>query len=152
MAEVLFYHLTRSPLERTLPGLAERTLARGWSAVVRAPSPGDLDRIDTLLWTYDEASFLPHGRENGAEQPVCLTAGTENPRGAEILFLVEGARLDPAEAAGWQRVCLLFDGHDAARVAAAREDWRAVDADPRLDGTYWAEEDGRWVRKAATKG
>ena len=37
-AEALFYHLERQPLERVLPTLLERTLARGWTAVVQSGS------------------------------------------------------------------------------------------------------------------
>ncbi|MGA7117695.1 MAG: DNA polymerase III subunit chi, partial [Hyphomicrobium sp.] len=37
-SEVLFYHLERQPLERVLPGLLEKTLQRGWRAVVQAGS------------------------------------------------------------------------------------------------------------------
>ena len=60
-AEVLFYHLERQPLERVLPTLLEKTLARGWTAVVQSGSEERLQALDTALWTYSEESFLPHG-------------------------------------------------------------------------------------------
>ena len=61
MTEVLFYHLEHQPLERVLPGasLVERTLERGWRAVVQAGSEERVEALDTLLWTYREESFLP---------------------------------------------------------------------------------------------
>ena len=40
MTEVLFYHLERARLEGVLPGLLEKSLERGWKAVVRAGSRG----------------------------------------------------------------------------------------------------------------
>mgnify|MGYP001828694290 CR=1 FL=1 len=43
----------------------------------------------------------------------------------------------------------LFDGADPEAVAAARSDWKSVTA-AGLSATYWAQEDGRWVRKAGT--
>ena len=43
MTEVLFYHLERQPLERVLPNLLERTLERGWRAVVQC---GDPERLE----------------------------------------------------------------------------------------------------------
>jgi len=61
MTEVLFYHLEQQPLERVLPALVERTLARGWRAVVQAGSEERVEALDTLLWTYSEESFLPQG-------------------------------------------------------------------------------------------
>ena len=38
MTEVLFYHLESRPLEQVLPQLLEKTLERGWRAVVQAGS------------------------------------------------------------------------------------------------------------------
>ncbi len=117
MAEVLFYQLTASPLEASLPDLLERSLARGWRVVLRCGSEAGLAALDAMLWTYRDDAFLPHGTAaagQGAEQPVYLTLGEENPNGANVLMLVDGARAAPAEMAGFERTCLIFDGHDAA--------------------------------------
>ena len=43
--------------------------------------------------------------------------------------------------AGFERTCLIFDGHDARAVEAARGDWRAVKA-AGLPAKYWAQERG----------
>ncbi|MEO0387878.1 MAG: DNA polymerase III subunit chi [Pseudomonadota bacterium] len=149
MGDVLFYHLTQSSLEEALPQMLERAQDRGWRVIVRAASTADLTALDTHLWTYDAASFLPHGMEDGAAQPIYLTTGTEVPNAATVLMLVSGAALDPAEAARFDRVCLLFNGYEAEAVAAARTAWRAV-RDAGLSGTYWAQEEGRWLEKAKT--
>jgi DNA polymerase-3 subunit chi len=150
MAEVLFYHLTASPADQVLPDLLEKTLARGWRAVVRCGSEPAMAMLDTRLWTYREDSFLPHGTAaagHAARQPVYLTCGSENPNAAEVLMLAPGASADPAEFARYTRVCLLFEDADAEAVAAARADWRAVVA-AGLPARYWAQEGGRWVEKA----
>src|SRR4051812_30557186 len=55
--EVLFYHLEQQGLEKVLPNLVEKTLERGWRAVVQAGSPERLAAIDLALWTYKEESF-----------------------------------------------------------------------------------------------
>ncbi|HEY0105305.1 MAG TPA: DNA polymerase III subunit chi, partial [Rhizomicrobium sp.] len=60
MTETLFYHLERRSLDDVLPGLIEKTLERGWRAVIRAESSERADAIDNLLWTYDDQTFLPH--------------------------------------------------------------------------------------------
>ena len=150
MAEVLFYQLTASPLEANLPELLERSLARGWRVLLRCGSEAGMAALDDLLWTFSDASFLPHGTARAGHaglQPVYLTLGEENPNRANVLMLVDGARATPAEMAAFERTCLLFDGHDGRALEAARADWRAVQA-AELPAKYWAQEQGRWVQKA----
>jgi hypothetical protein len=53
------------------------------------------------------------------KQPVYLTTEDANPNGATVRFLVDGAGMP--ELAGHERLVFLFDGHDAAAVAQARE-------------------------------
>jgi DNA polymerase III subunit chi len=150
LAEVLFYHLTASPVDATLPELLEKTLARGWRAVVRCGAQESLAHLDAKLWTYRDDAFLPHGTAamgHAARQPVYLTSGPEVPNGAEVMMLVAGARATTTEMAGFTRTCLLFDAGDAHAVAAARADWKAVTA-AGLAARYWAQEGGRWTEKA----
>lgn len=147
--EVLFYHLERQSLEQVLPGLVERTLERGWRAVIQAGSPERLAAIDSLLWTWKEDSFLPHGTRaegNPEEQPVYLTIDDENPNGAGVRFLVDGAT--SASFRGYVRIVCIFDGHDPAAVESARAQWTAAKADGATV-TYWQQtEAGRWEKKA----
>jgi DNA polymerase-3 subunit chi len=152
VAEVLFYHLTAAPLEATLPGLLEKSLDRGWRALVRCGSQDGVATLDRHLWTYREDSFLPHGTAtagHAADQPVYLTLDVENPNGARVLMLVDGARATVDEIGGFERCCLIFDGNDLRAVETARADWRAVTA-AGLAAIYWAQEHGRWVQKAAS--
>ena len=44
MTETLFYHLERRALEDVLPGLVEKSLERGWRAVIRTDSARTLRR------------------------------------------------------------------------------------------------------------
>ena len=147
--EVWFYHLERSGPEEVLAPLLERTLARGWRAVVRTGDAGRLAELDAKLWTVRPDLIVPHGRADAPHaerQPVVLTAGAETPDGTAALFLVDGAEADSLD--GLERVLDLFDGRDDAAVAAARERWR------RLKGkgvalSYWTQtEAGRWEKRA----
>ncbi len=125
MAEIGFYHLLATPLERALPRLLERAREAGYRIVVRAASAERVDHLNALLWTYDEASFLPHGAArdgNAASQPIWLTDRVENPNGAAMLLLVDGVAAD--DLASFQRVADLFDGNDDDAVVAARDRWR----------------------------
>jgi DNA polymerase III subunit chi len=147
--EILFYHLERAPLEAVLPQLLEKTLERGWRAVVQAGSAERLEALDTALWTYRDSSFLPHGtaRDGHADaQPVFLTTGCDTPNGAGVRFLVDGA--EPATYSGFVRMVFLFNGADAEAVAQARAQWKAAKA-AGCGVTYWQQNDaGRWEKKA----
>jgi DNA polymerase-3 subunit chi len=147
--EFLFYHLQGQPVERVLPVLLERSLARGWRVVVQTSLEERLDALDAHLWTYTEEGFLPHGtfREATAtEQPVLLTVHDHNPNGATVRFLIDRAPV-PADAEGYERVVLLFDGQDDDAVAGAREQWKAAAA-RGFEVTYWqTDEAGRWQRR-----
>ena len=73
--EVLFYHLEQQTLDKVLPTLVEKTLERGWRAVVQAGTQERLAAIDLALWTYKEDSFLAHGsaKDGHAAEPVSYT-------------------------------------------------------------------------------
>ncbi len=148
MTEVRFYHLQRTTLERALPQMLEKTLSRGWRAVVMARSEERVEALNGLLWTYTNDGFLPHGAAadgNAAEQPVWLTDTDENPNAASVLFLIDGAASD--NVAMYDLCCELFDGNDAEIVTAARMRWTAYsDAGHHL--TYWQQnERGGWEKK-----
>ncbi len=149
MTDVLFYHLEQQPLDRVLPALLERTLARGWRAVVQCSSKERLEALDTSLWTFRDDSFLPHGTASDGPadlQPVFLTTSDDNPNGAQVRFLVEGAAAPSYE--GYDRLVHLFDGHDRDAVALAREEWKRARA-AGCDVTYWQQADnGRWEKRA----
>lgn len=149
MTDVWFYQLEHQPLDRALPGLLERTLERGWRAVVQAGSTERAEALDALLWTYAEDSFLPHGMSRdgfAAEQPVFLTAADDNPNGATVRFLVDGADCDGLGA--YARVVYMFDGRDDEARARAREQWKRAKAEGHAV-TYWQQdENGRWNKKA----
>ncbi len=153
--EVWFYHLQRRPLEATLPNLVERSIARGWTAVIQAASPERLAALDDLLWTYDDSSFLPHGsaRDGDASvQPVWLTTEEDNPNSASVRFFVEGAdapaALANAECAPKERAIVMFDGRDEDALNIARMQFRTL-RERGFALSYWRQnDDGRWEKTA----
>jgi len=149
MTEVRFYHLQRRTLEQALPKILEKVLERNWRAVVLAGSPERVDALNQHLWTFDPASFLPHGsaRDGFADrQPVWLTAEDENPNGATVLVQVDG--VTSGQIASYDLVCDLFDGNDEEAVMAARDRWKACKAAGH-GLTYWQQNDrGGWEKRA----
>ena len=147
--ELLFYHLETRPLDSVLPILLDKTLERGWKAVVEAGSAERLEALDAALWTYTDDSFLPHGVANGGEddalQPIILTNGPGNPNAANVRFYVD--RATPAAGQDYERLVYIFNGHDPDAVTEAREIWRGLKAEYEL--TYWQQDaNGRWAKKA----
>jgi DNA polymerase-3 subunit chi len=146
--EVLFYQLDRQPLERVLPGLLERTRERGWRAIVQAGSTERIEALDTELWTYEEASFLPHGTDRAGDaerQPILLTTGDGNANGASVRFLIDGAVID--DPSGYTRIVHLFEASEEA-LARARREWKRA-KDQGCEVTYWQQgQSGRWEKKA----
>lgn len=143
MAETLFYHLERRSLEEVLPDLLERTLARGWRALVRCDSAERAEALDTLLWTFRDDSFLPHARDGEGEealQPVLIAVEPHLANRPDVLFLAGGVAMDwrAPEAAGLARIVLLFDGRDSQLLSLARAAWKDARAAGH-DVTYWKE-------------
>ena len=151
MQEVRFYHLTRAPLEATLPNLLEISLQRGWRVLIQCGSADRMRFLDERLWTANAGSFLPHGvadAKNAGVQPILLTLAEENPNCANVLMLVDGAQTTAARMAEFDLVCVFFDGNDIGATNAARNDWKAVTSS-KLRAVYWAQDDdGQWTKKA----
>lgn len=151
MGAAYFYHLTRAPLEVTLPMLLEKAQGAGWRVAVRGRDTAKLDRLDEALWLAgNKDAFLPHGRAgqpHEADQPILLTIGADLPNGATCLMAVDGADVAPEEVTRLDRVCVLFDGNDTAAVANARLQWKAL-TEAGCAAQYWSEETGRWQKKA----
>lgn len=147
MVEVSFYHLTSSTLEQVLPELLERTLARGWRAVVIAGSPERVEALTQHLWTYRADSFLPHGNAKDGDpetQPIWLTHLDERPNAAEVLFLVDGGQ--SAAQKDYLRVCEIFSDVDAVAVAAARLKWQQYQSSG-YELSYWQQGASGWEKK-----
>ena len=110
-------------------------------------SPERVEALNVALWTYDDRSFLPHGstRDGFAEdQPIWLATREENPAGAAVVILTDGAI--STDIAAWKSAIEIFDGNDEAAVAAARERWKAYKAANHAL-TYWKQNDqGKWEK------
>ena len=150
MAEILFFHLQGRPLEQVLPTILERALARAQNVIVEVSSQERLAALDEHLWTYSDASFLPHvtGMEaDAAENPIVLTTQAHNPNAAQVRVCTDGVRI-PDALDTYERVVLIFDGDDPDAVGAAREDWKTAKGKGHA-ASYWQQDEaGRWEKKA----
>ncbi|MBV9248944.1 MAG: DNA polymerase III subunit chi [Acetobacteraceae bacterium] len=147
MAEIGFYHLTRTSLEQALPRLLARTLQAGQRALVLCRTQDQVKALDQSLWACVEPEWLPHGTAADGDadiQPIWLATDDSAPNGAGFLFLVGGAESGRLDA--FTRVFDLFDGTDETSTAAARCRWKAAkDAGHVL--TYWQQSERGWEKR-----
>ena len=146
--EYWFYHLEASTMEGVLPGLLEKTLSKGWRALVKLPED-KLEAIDTFLWTFRDDSFLPHGREDEPQaelQPILLSATTDSAKGFDAVFLLDGAEVNDMD--GVSRAMVMINGRSAEDVQRERGRWKTLKETGATLSYYQQDERGRWEKKA----
>ena len=144
--QVDFYQLGGSPLEQVTSTLAQRLLAEGSRLLVVANDEGLLARLDRMLWDQGSTSFIPHGLAGGtddARQPILLSSQTDAPNLARNMLIADGQWRDAA--LNFDRAFYLFDGET---LEGARLAWKLLAGREGVERRYWAQEDGKWVRKS----
>lgn len=144
--QVDFYHLTRQPLERVLPRIAERVLAQGGRLLVVAADDGRRATLDQMLWSYAPESFMPHAQAGGAfdaDQPVLISAELAAPNGARNVVLADGSWRE--EALGFERVFHFFDEE---RITDARAAWKGLADREGVERRYWKQTETGWEQAA----
>lgn len=151
MSRVDFYHLQKQTLEDVLPKLLEKAYSSGNKIKVKVGTEARVDFLNSLLWTYNDESFLPHGskKDGAAElQPIWLSADDDNPNGAAMLFLTDDAMPTAGDTETYTRIFNIFDGNNPEALQNARDLWKNL----RSSGAalhYWQQDnDGRWAEKA----
>ena len=144
--QVDFYQLAGTPTEQVIASLAEKLLATGGRLIIVADDEVFLARLNRMLWDQGAASFVPHGLAGGADdsrQPVLLTTSPDAPNLARNMLIADGVWRE--SALSYDRSFFLFDN---ATVEGAREAWKSLGTKDGIERRYWAQEDGKWVKKA----
>ena len=139
-----FWQYTHDPLEKVVTLIAKRAVGQGERVLVVAADPQQRAAISRALWEGGTESFLAHGEADapGADrQPILLAGEPQAANAATHLILADGTFRD---VPGFARVFLLFPPDLAPQ---ARQAWRAVDGREGVERSYYAQEDGRWVKK-----
>ena len=139
-----FWQVTDDPIEKVVALIAKRALGDGERVLVVSADADQRTAISRALWQAGPDSFLANGETSapGAEaQPILLSETLAAPNGASHLILADGTF---RETDAFARVFLLFP---PAVAPAARAAWRAQDGREDVTRAYFAQEDGRWVKK-----
>jgi DNA polymerase-3 subunit chi len=150
MGAAYFYHLTREPLERSLPQLLSKARGAGWICQVIGPDPDQLAALDASLWRGPPAEFLAHGLAGGpndTDQPILLSTARISQHPATCVMCIGGAEISASDVAALDRTCILFDGNDEAALQTARAQWKSL-TDAGCAAQYWSQADGPWQKKA----
>lgn len=143
--QVDFYQLGGTPPEQVIASLAEKVLSTGERLLVVAEDERYLARLDRILWDQGETSFLPHGLAGGANdsrQPVLLSTSPDAPNLARNMLIADGIWRE--SALSYDRSFFLFDN---STLENAREAWKLLVGREGVKRFYWANEEGRWVKK-----
>ncbi|HSF13642.1 MAG TPA: DNA polymerase III subunit chi [Erythrobacter sp.] len=139
-----FWQVTDDPVEKVVTLIAKRVLGEGARVLVVSADAEQRATISRALWQAGPESFLANGEVDapGADKhSILLSADLSALNGASHVILADGTF---RETDAFARVFLLFppDGAPAARQA-----WRAQDGRTDVERAYFAQEDGRWVKK-----
>lgn len=144
--QVDFYQLAGSPAEQVIATLAEKVLDADGRLIIVAEDEAQLARLDRMLWDQGPASFLPHGLAGGADdasQPILLSTSPDAPNQARNMLIADGQ---------WREAALTYDRSfylfDDSTLGGARLAWKLLAGRDGVERRYWAQEAGRWVKKA----
>ncbi|MEL7310915.1 MAG: DNA polymerase III subunit chi [Pseudomonadota bacterium] len=135
MAKVDFYILKQSdPSARTQFScrLASKVYALEHKVHVRTESDQDAEALDQLMWTFDDAAFVPHEiwRGGAREAPVTI-ASADVPPPSDTEVVINLANSTPAQGA-W-RIAEILDADPETRAAGRQRFAGYRDAGHELD-------------------
>jgi DNA polymerase-3 subunit chi len=141
-----FYQLAGLPAEPVIASLAEKVLEAEGRLLIVAEDEAYLTRLDRILWDQGSDSFLPHGLAGGADdarQPILLSTSADAPNQARNMLIADG---------NWREAALTYDRSfylfDHITLEGARLAWKLLSGRDGVDRRYWAQTDGKWVRKS----
>ena len=144
--QVDFYQLAGTPPEQIIGSLAEKVRAAEGRLLIVAEDEKQLARLDRMLWDHGATSFLPHAVTGGAadaSQPILLSTSPDAPNLARNMLIADGIWRDAALS--YDRSFFLFDN---ATLEDARLAWKLLAGREGIERRYWAQESGKWVKKA----
>ena len=120
MARVDFYVLAQTD-ERARQLLACRLAEKAWrlehTVYIHTRDTADAERLDELLWTFRDGSFVPHGlagREDGTEEsPIMIGCTADGVAARDLLINLDDEI--PSFAGGFPRVAELVTSDESCR-------------------------------------
>lgn len=99
--------------------LARKAYGQGYTAYVHARSREQASRLDELMWTFDQGSFIPHRLDEG-DEPAPVVIGCEPPGSDHPDVLIGLGNELPEDFQAYRRIAELVDGTDEERQLARK--------------------------------
>ena len=117
-----FYILTEAGASGRLKvacRLAEKAYQTGQRVLIWHSDKDELTRLDELLWTFSDTSFVPHEWvDAGHDAPVLLSAGAHPSGPVGVLINLAAAPQPPPSAAAAERIAEIIAPEPQQREAA----------------------------------
>jgi DNA polymerase III subunit chi len=144
--QVDFWQYSQGSVERIVALIAGRVLGGGDRLLVVDADGDRRAATSRALWESSPEAYLANGeadQPHAAAQPILLSENCTAANGARTAVLADGEWRDDGEA--FDRTILLFG---ESQVEAARKVWRRFDGRDDVIRGYFAQEEGKWVKKA----
>ena len=149
MTSFEFYNYSDHNFVSTLTDIITKIYESNKSIVVRTTTDTNMNYLDSLLWNFNPASFIPHAKSGDAtssETPVYLTTGKEVANNAKVLILVNGAQFFLKEVDSFNQVIVIFCKKDPESINEARNIWQIIKCE-EFNKQYWLQNGTSWIEK-----
>lgn len=121
LQRVDFYLLEQSVPDGKLRAacrIAKKAVAQGYTAYVHSRDPQQAGRLDDLMWTFDQGSFLAHRRDGDGDDPAPVVIGGDPPGQDPLDVLVMLGDELPEHYRVYQRIAEIVDHTDEEKRLA----------------------------------
>ena len=141
-----FWQLSSGSVGQVVALIAGRARSEGARLLVVDSDAERRSATSRALWEAKAEAFLANGdaaEPHAERQPILLSETCDAANGARLAIIADGQWRDEGE--GFERTIMLFE---EAGVPGAREVWPMFDGREDVVRRYFAQEDGKWVKKA----
>jgi len=100
--------------------LVEKALAQDMRVYIHTDQLSTSARMDELLWTYSDLSFIPHALNPSTEQGLKVLIGHDAPPADTYEFLINLSNQIPSFLARFDRMAEVLDQEESILVAGRK--------------------------------
>ena len=125
--EVIFYHITSEPIEKSLADLATKLYEKKEQTLIVCNDEAQMCSINNIFWSFSTKKFVPHGSiedDSPEEQPILLSTTTQslNNKPSTIILL---SPISVENAGDFGKYIYMFCGNDTDSNVMAMKDLHA---------------------------